>query len=165
MRRTKKKNSVKIWLPIICIIVVGITFYMIHDMQTKIEKGNSQNIVNNEENEASEENIVTENNIENEVITNNVETENQVSTENVSNTSSKNEVETPVAEAKPAITNKKQKAIELVQEQWGKDSSVNFTFEYVNENGEYVVAVRDGTSATVKNYFRVNLETENVELD
>ena len=63
------------------------------------------------------------------------------------------------------MTDEKQKAIELVKEKWGKDDTVNYVFDYVNENGEYVIAVKDRASATVKYYFRVNLETESVELD
>ena len=163
MGRRKKKNGLKIWFPIVCIVIVGITFYMIHDMETKIENGDVVNTVNQKENEIIEENIVSENDTENETVTN--EIENEVSNETISNTSVKNETKKPVAEARPAVTDKKQKAIELVKGQWGEDNSVNYTFEYINESGEYVVAVRDGASATVKNYFRVNLETESVELD
>ena len=65
----------------------------------------------------------------------------------------------------PGVTDEKQKAIELVKKQWGQDDTVNYVFDYVNENGEYVIAVKDKVSATVKNYFRVNLTTQTVELD
>lgn len=165
-REKKSKVNLKVWIPIICIIVIGVTFYMLHDIQNKIEKNGPQNTINapenqieneiiNEENN-SEENIVQENSIENET-TNTAE-----NTDISNNMSTTNPASAP---AKPAITDQKQKAIELVKKEWGKDDTVDYVFDYINENGEYVVAVKDRATATVKYYFRVNLESGTVELD
>lgn len=162
-------KKIKIWLPILCIVIVAITFYMIHDVQNKIETVNqlkeyevadSQNTIQNQD-------VVTENLVENAVVEK--ETTNQVqntmtNTVNVTNTTNTNK---PISDAPaiPAVTDQKQKAIELVKKEWGADNSVDFLFEYINENGEYVVSVKDKATATVKYYFRVNLETKTVELD
>lgn len=164
-REKKSKVNLKVWIPIICIIVIGVTFYMLHDIQNKIEKNGTQNTINvpqnqtenviNEENN-TEQNIVPENQTEN-------ETTNTAENTNVSN--SANTTNPASAPAKPAVTDQKQKAIELVKKKWGKDDTVDYVFDYINENGEYVVAVKDRATATVKYYFRVNLETGTVELD
>ncbi len=164
-REKKSKVNLKVWIPIICIIVIGVTFYMLHDIQNKIEKNGTQNTINvpqnqtenviNEENN-TEQNIVPENQTEN-------ETTNTAENTNVSN--SANTTNPASAPAKPAVTDQKQKAIELVKKKWGKDDTVDYVFDYINENGEYVVAVKDRATATVKYYFRVNLETGAVELD
>ena len=57
-----------------------------------------------------------------------------------------------------------EKAISIVKKEWGADNSVDFVFDHV-ENDEYIVAVKDRSTATVKYYFRVNLETKTVEMD
>ncbi len=164
-REKKSKVNLKVWIPIICIIVIGVTFYMLHDIQNKIEKNGTQNTIDvpqnqtenviNEENN-TEQNIVPENQTENET-TNTEENTNVSNPANTTNPAS--------APAKPAVTDQKQKAIELVKKKWGKDDTVDYVFDYINENGEYVVAVKDRATATVKYYFRVNLETGAVELD
>lgn len=164
-REKKSKVNLKVWIPIICIIVIGVTFYMLHDIQNKIEKNGTQNTIDvpqnqtenviNEENN-TEQNIVPENQTENET-TNTAENTNVSNPANTTNPAS--------APAKPAVTDQKQKAIELVKKKWGKDDTVDYVFDYINENGEYVVAVKDRATATVKYYFRVNLETGAVELD
>ena len=174
-REKREKSKFSIWIPIICIIVVGIIFYMLND--NKIKDGQEQNTVNQEEsNNIISNNEIIEENIVNEDIENTLTVENEV--ENVVNNTVTNIVENEVKNTikntttstntgkyQPGVTDKKQKAIELVKENWGSDSSVNFAFEYINENGEYVISVKDKSSATVRNYFRVDLQTETVELD
>lgn len=176
-RREKGKESkfkIKIWLPILCVVVVGVTFYMIYDIQNKVDQLTEYEDSNEVQNSISSENVVSENQVENAVVENEVTNENINQTTNavinVTNTSK------PVANTNtnnnknntsfnPGVTDQKQKAIELVKKEWGNDNSVDFLFDYVNEKNEYVVAVKDKATATVKYYFRVNLETGTVELD
>lgn len=164
-REKKSKVNLKVWVPIICIIVIGIAFYMLHDIQNKIEENRPQNTINAPENQVenvvneennTEENMIQENSTEN-------ETTNIAENTNISNNT--NPTNSTSAPAKPAVTDQKQKAIELVKKEWGKDDTVDYVFDYINENGEYVVAVKDRATATVKYYFRVNLESGAVELD
>ena len=156
-REKKSKLNLKVWVPIICILIVGITFYMLHDIKGKIAKIDEDNVIDSEENKTTdEEQKMLENNLAENGI--NDETENT----SINTDTNKNQNSAP---AKPAVTDQKQKAIELVKKEWGEDNTVNYVFDYINENGEYVIAVKDKASATVKYYFRVNLETETVELD
>lgn len=167
-REKKSKINLKIWLPIICIIVVGVAFYMMHDIKNKIAQNENitnkeqdmqtnQNEIENimEENVIDEQNVIEESN--NQIIENTVENASPVQNSVLKNsTTQSNGV---------GITDKKQKAIELVKKQWGEDDTVDYVFDYVNENGEYVIAVKDRNTATMKCYYRVNLETETIELD
>lgn len=166
-REKKSKINLKVWVPLICVIVVGVTFFMLHDIQNKIEKmedyenlaNTSQNTIPNENivNEQENQNLVEENAVQNQVAN---EVKNTVANNTIKNTTiNQNNVKT-----EPGITDKKQKAIELVKKEWGADNSVDFVFDHV-ENDEYIVAVKDRSTATVKYYFRVNLETKTVEMD
>lgn len=172
-REKKNESKLRIWLPILCIIVVVITFYLIHNLQKsvisnqEIPMDNAENI---RQNESKIENII-ENIIDEEETNqtaNQTETQNNSLTENKTipnKTANTDEGKNSAGSYQPGITDEKQKAIELVKKEWGDDHSVDFSFDYINENGEYVISVKDRETATVKCYFRVNLTTESVELD
>lgn len=117
---------------------------------------------------------VTENNVEN------VAQENEVDTNTLNENEVKNEIEEPIIEniieVEPqgsvyesnsdiGTTDKKQQAINLVKEKWGDDDTVTFRCDSVNSKGEYVIAVVSKETASVKNYFKVNLNTKTVEID
>lgn len=157
------KVNFKILIIVICVLVVGVTFYMIHDIKKKIKENNLNNVEETIENYETEtvENVLNE--TENTII-NNISNELESET-SITETTANNSTGNASTQMQAGVTDKKQRAIELVKEKWGEDDTVNFVFDYVNENGEYVIAVKDKTSATVKYYFRVNLDTETVELD
>jgi len=134
-------------MPIIVVVIVCITFYMIFDINRKVEEinYNTDNILE-VNTDAIDENKTTENtNIENTL----------------------EEDSSPVAkdEFAEGTTDKKQQAIDLVKEKWGEDSTVSFRCDSVNSSGEYIIAVISKSSATVKNYFKVNLKDKTVELE
>ncbi len=163
-------KKVKIWLPILCIVVVAVTFYMLHDRQNKANQLEENEVRNETQNTLQNEDIVNENSVENASVENQVTNQIQNTTTNtvdITNSTNTTNTNKPISNAPaiPAETDQKQKAIELVKKEWGADNSVDFLFEYINENGEYVVSVKDKATATVKYYFRVNLATKAVELD
>ena len=107
-------------------------------------------------------------------------------TENIINEINSNSVENEIINTEPIIenvievkpqgtvyesnsnagtTDKKQDAIALVKEKWGEDPTVTFRCDSVSNNGEYIIAVVSKESASVKNYFKVNLATKTVEID
>lgn len=67
--------------------------------------------------------------------------------------------------ANHGTTDKKQQAINLVKEKWGEDNTVTYRCDSVTAEGEYIIAVVSTQSATVKNYFRVNLANETVIIE
>ena len=151
------KKAWKFVVPGVCILVVVITFYMIFDIKYKVEEENyGTNDIAVEEEFIDEENIV---NPGNEAVSNEV-------TNSLENSQNIVEDDNIVLEQEDKLsTTNQEKAIELVKQYWGEDSTVYFTNEGVNSNGEYTVAVRQKTSTAVKDYFKVNLETKKVEID
>lgn len=162
MRRSKKSNiGKKLILPIICIVIVVITFVLLFDMKKKAGNNedsnnvNTENVVENTNTNIIEENIIEENTVVNETETNTVvdDNENTVTSEVVSNKDDN------------LSADKQAKALKLVKEHWGEDDSIYFTNESVASNNEYIVAVRDKSTTEVKQYFRVNIETGKVKVE
>lgn len=153
------KKGVKIAVPIICVLVVGITFYMIFDINKKVEEVNNnvnnveeQNVIEDDENtEVEQNNVVEESKLEN-------------TTSNETEVDPNNKEE--VSEEEDAYANSKlDEAKYLVKKAWGDDDTVYFTTEGVSSEGIYLVAAREKSTTNVRNYFKVNLETKKVEVD
>ena len=151
------KTIIAVALIILVIIICCFTFGKNKEKENDINAENTENVVTTNE--------VVENNVVNEIVSNTVE--NEVAEE---------EIIEKVTEVKPqgtiyesnsnaGTTDKKQDAIALVKEKWGEDSTVTFRCDSVSANGEYVIAVVSKETASVKNYFKVNLKTKTVEVD
>lgn len=156
------KKYLKIVIPIVCVLVVIITFYMIFDIRNKVEEvnyGTNDIEVENVVNEDDDENIVDENVVEDD---NTEEPTNETTNNTDNNTTTNEEVSN---EDDVFSKNKLEQAKELVKKAWGKDDTIYLTNEGMTSDGLYMVAVRDKTSTAVKNYFKVNIETKKVEVD
>lgn len=123
------------------------------------EENDIENIATIEVVENEDENVANE--IESNVVENEVVEEEIV--ENVTEVKPQGTVYESNSNA--GTTDKKQDAIALVKEKWGEDSTVTFRCDSVSNNGEYIIAVISKETATVKNYFKVNLATKTVEVD
>lgn len=123
------------------------------------EENDIENIATIEVVENEDENVVNE--IESNLVENEVVEEEIV--ENVTEVKPQGTVYESNSNA--GTTDKKQDAIALVKEKWGEDSTVTFRCDSVSNNGEYIIAVISKETATVKNYFKVNLATKTVEVD
>lgn len=153
-----EKIIIIIILVIIAVIIISATFRKDESKNNEVNADvlntNSTNVIENVGNEI----------IENEII------ENTVS----------NEVEEPVIEnvtkvepqgtvyetgANHGTTDKKQEAINLVKEKWGEDNTVTFRCDSVTSDGEYIIAVVSTKTASVKNYFKVNLAHQTVTIE
>lgn len=152
-----------------CIIIIGVIYGVFFLNKNSTENVNSEsdkidtsdveeNIVEENttvENVSSEEIIEEE---QNNVVSDNLE-ENKIAEENVKNTETVYEQDNDVGS-----TEKKQEAINLVKEKWGQDESVTFRCDSVTTKGEYIIAVVSKNGSGVKNYFKVNLEKNEVEI-
>lgn len=153
------KKYLKIIVPLICVLVVFITFFMLFDIKNKVEDSYyGKNSI--ELNEGKDEEITKNNNDENTSVENEI-------VESTTNTVNQNLTkEEEVLEDEDNYSKSKlDEAKKLVQKEWGEDNTVYFTNEGFNSEGLYMVAVRDKTSTAVKNYFKVNLETKKVMID
>ncbi len=168
-------NKVKIIIAVI-VVIVALTAGVLAFRNNNSKNSDSQNVVNDISYENIEMNV--NNVIENEIDEENIALENQVS--NISKNESVVQNNAPVTESHIDIvpqgtaysensdvgtTNKKEEAIELVKQKWGEDSTVAFSCDSVTKEGEYIIAVTSLETATVKNYFRVNLETKEVNIE
>ena len=149
-------KNVKIIITIVLVIVVVIICCCVFgkNKEKKQDTDFSENIITNEiikeENKIKEDNTV-KNEVNEEIIQNVVNVEKQ-GTVYETNTNA-------------GTTDKKQDAIDLVKEKWGEDYTVTFRCDSITNKGEYIIAVVSKETATVKNYFKVNLATKNVEVD
>lgn len=147
------KNSkilIAVLLVIAVILICVFTVPKKDDEEVVNNTQETENIVNEVENKV-EENIVVENKVEEPVIENKTEVPEQgkVYEEN----------------SDVGTTDKKQQAIALVKDKWGEDSTVTFRCDSITNDGEYIIAVVSSQTASVKNYFKVNLEAGTVEID
>lgn len=165
------RKYLKFIVPAVCVIIVAITFYMIFDLSKKAEEQNNNNAENTTailDNTANTTNTVTNTaddqeteNYYNDIMV----TTNTANTETTENTTvSEDDIISDEETDALSATNQKS-AVELVEEYWGEDDTVYYTNEGVNSDGEQIVAVRSKSSTVVKQYFRVNLSTGEVELD
>ena len=153
------KNAKIVIAVVLVVLVIIICCFTLGKNKEKESDVGSENIVTNEVEENEDENIVNEiesNTVENEVVEEEI-------IENVTEVKPQGTVYESNSNA--GTTDKKQDAIALVKEKWGEDSTVTFRCDSVSSNGEYIIAVVSKETATVKNYFKVNLDTKTVEVD
>lgn len=164
-------KKTKILIIVIAIIaVLAICVFAYENVNSKKEENETiteENIVEenkaNEINDIIEENIVEENIVEENVVNNKVNNESENLTVNLPPPSTTYQSETAYESAGDVgSTNKKEEAINLVKEKWGEDNTVTFSCDSVTADGEYIIAVTSLETATVRNYFRVNLQTKEV---
>lgn len=169
----KKWMKMKIILPVVCVIVVAVTFILLFDMKGKTEQASNEN-----QNNVTEENIIPEN-----VTTQNTTLIVEDEDDEIDENTSKNEIvdgsvlsntTLPENVVKEEVMsndddeyseNKQEKAVELVKKHWGTDNSVYYTNESVKSAEEYIVAVRDKSTTEVKHYFKVNISKGTVVID
>lgn len=147
------KIVIAVVLVVLVVIICCFTF------EKNKEENDIENIATIEVVENEDENVVNE--IESNLVENEVVEEEIV--ENVTEVKPQGTVYESNSNA--GTTDKKQDAIALVKEKWGEDSTVTFRCDSVSNNGEYIIAVISKETATVKNYFKVNLATKTVEVD
>lgn len=58
----------------------------------------------------------------------------------------------------------KERAMELVEKEWGKDNTVYFYVDEEKENNIFVVSVRDKNTTNVLSWYDVNLNTNSVKV-
>jgi uncharacterized membrane protein YfhO len=150
------KIIIAVVLVVLVIVICCFTFGKNKDKENDLD---SENTVTNEVVEIAE-------NVTNETESNSV-VENEVVEEEIIENVTEVKPQGTVYESNSnaGTTDKKQDAIALVKEKWGEDPTVTFRCDSVSNNGEYIIAVVSKESASVKNYFKVNLATKTVEID
>lgn len=165
------KKKIMIAIIIIVITVLAVTLFALESNNKKKKEEIPENVVNE-----IQENTIIENEIDENVLNNTannnttIEEPNNATTEQpTTSTSEPNTVyqsdKVYNSNSEVGTTNKKEEAINLVKQEWGEDSTVTFSCDSVTTNGEYIIAVTSLETATVKSYFRVNLENKTVTVE
>ena len=142
------KKSYIFIIILIIIIIIGVIIGMNLNKDNEANPTGSDNVENNIENE--ENNNITNNQIENETNTN-------LENTNIENNTVVQEPEENEIQEEPKTD--LEKAIDIVEKDWGEDSAVYFAQDGQNENGEYIICVRDKNSTTAIAWYTVNLST------
>lgn len=163
------KKYMKYIILSVCAIMIGVICAVSFYNKDSAENVNAEeeNIVDNsvveenivEENTIAENTIIEENTVVEQNVVSNELVENKVSEENTKKIETVYEQDNDVGS-----TDKKQEAINLVKQKWGQDDTVTFRCDSVTSSGEYIVAVVDKNGSGVKNYFKVNLEKNEVQI-
>jgi hypothetical protein len=159
------KDGIKVFILIVVLIaIVALCIYygkdQVVDVQNEVQDENVEIIEENEEDENVEEEPVEEPVEE--------KKDEDEKDENITSTVLKQNTGSQIYEDPESVvgsTSEKQKAINLVKAQWGEDTTVVFDCDHVTDDGEYVVAVVSLVTAEVQNYFKVNVETGDVEVE
>jgi hypothetical protein len=148
-------------IPLLCVLAVVALFYMLFDMQNKIEDSDYNVDINDYAENETETNTLNNSYVldesDGEVMANEIVTNDSNSL--VSNPTIPNVVS--ATDVTNGTTDKKLKAEEIVANDWGEDDGVSFDC-YVNSAGEYIVGVTDIQSGKVLTYYLVNLDTEEI---
>lgn len=130
------KKSIKIGFPIICVGIIAVTFGMMADIKNKANESDSiQNEVSHLKNEV--DNFIENNNI--------IENDEQTDLEN-----------------ETYYDGNSERAILLLEDKID-DNNVYFTSEG-EENGRYIVAVRNKETTIAEKYYIIDLQTEEIEI-
>lgn len=151
------KNRNAIIMFVLVIAVVGIAIYL------AIQISNSS--LNNEINTENKNNYLELDNmiITNEVRTNNEIIENGIEPENNIVIPEQNTVENSTSKD-TGDTDKKQKAINLVKQDWGTDNSVYFYVDEEKNDGTYLVSVRDKNTTNVVVWYDVDVNKNTAKM-
>lgn len=118
---------------------------------TKNEKVNEeQNVQKNEilNEEIEESNSVVENEIVNEL-------QNEEIAENMVENTQTEETSTETLQDEPATA--EEKAIDIVKKDWKETNNTKITVEGMNENGSYIVVVRNSQTTEALAFYSVNI--------
>lgn len=162
------RNVKIIIIVVLLVILLGICTFA---YTRRNEAQNVENNIANEENLVEENNIIENNDIQEQIVDDPVEddTNEEIDvTEPVSTTIPETTYQSQKAyEASDTVgtTDKKEEAINLVKEYWGPDDTVTYRCDSITTDGEYIIAVTSTETATVKGFFRVNLENKSVTVE
>ena len=154
-------------LPIIFVVIVGITFVLIFSMQEKVDEKIYNNITESasNENKIAEDVIIDEDKDVQNVVENTVENivENKVKNETGKNVVNQNVISEEKYKEISTIDNK-EKAVKLVKEEYDTGDGTVFFCDSVLNSGEFVVAAKEANSSTISAYYKVDLETEKIDI-
>ena len=146
------KRSVYIGIVVIIILmIIAICIFAFTGKNKKETTTNANTVAKNEqeENEIGNEQL-------NEIITNEMENEiENIITNETSQNTVENITSSEILEESPKTA--EEKAIEIAKKDWGETSSAEFLVEGMDDNGNYIVAVRNSQTTEALAFYSVNI--------
>lgn len=149
------KKSVYIGIVVMIILmIIAISIFVFTGENQKETTTNANTVMQNEQKENELMNEQT-----NEVVTNemNVEVENTVTNETNQNTV-ENTTSFETLEESPKTA--EEKAIEIAKKDWKETGSVEFLVEGMDENGNYIVTVRNAQTTEALAFYSINITNQ-----
>lgn len=154
-------NKKSIIITILVIIAVALAIFLTAKL-SNVQK-NEDNIISMEKIDEdnlfeNENNLITNNYIEENI--NNIIVEEENNNDVVVNTNSNTVVSNEMTDTEDY----KEKALRLVQEDWGEDDSVYFDIAEIQENGIYKICVRDKNTTNEVMWYEVDVVNNTVKM-
>lgn len=143
------KKSVKIGFPIVCVGIIAITFGMMADIKNKAEAKNKE--MEKEKSSYSENNS---NEIKNK--NDGLQIDNKLD----------NEISNSLVEKGELVETKINSVIDILKKKIYDNKNIDNIYFSIEgeENGKYIIAVRDAETTEAKQYYIIDLEKEEVEI-
>ncbi len=152
-KQKSKQITIMLAFGVLFALMLILTIKLVSINDNQIETSNL-NVLNNDTDELNNEVQNIEENVTNENTNYNVQTNRE--------TEELNTTEEIDFETYKNATNNREKAVEIVKNNWGEDSTVYFTIDendYIDENGNYIVSIRDSATTYEIERCKVNIET------
>lgn len=154
-------NKKSIIITILVIIAVALAIFLTAKL-SNVQK-NEDNIISMEKIDEdnlfeNENNLITNNYIEENI--NNIIVEEENNNDVLVNTNSNTVVSNEMTDTEDY----KEKALRLVQEDWGEDDSVYFDIAEIQENGIYKICVRDKNTTNEVMWYEVDVVNNTVKM-
>jgi cytoskeletal protein RodZ len=150
MKNEKKKIIISIIFVLIVLLTILLTWKLMQLNKTTLvntnENSNTNEIVNN----------INENTMENNINITNTNNNINLSTEETTNSTSSEERS---IEDIQKDEDKKEKAITIAKNNWGEDNTVYFTFDSIDEDGNYLIYIRDKATTHEVAHYIVDIKT------
>ena len=149
----EEKNKKILYISIAIALAIGVILSIVLINKPKKEnvKPTSSNLVKNE----IKNQISNENEIDKSIVENKVTEENKVQEEII--VDEQQEVQIDKIEKEE---DNKQKAINIAKKDWGEDKTVYFTFEQIDDNGNYIVYVRESNTTRDICWYTIDINNE-----
>lgn len=151
-------NKKGILMIVLIVLAIAVVIFLAKSILNKTEDDKQVNTVENQ----FVVNDITNSAIEN--VMNNYIEENIVNTENTTKNESIKYENVQKSSEVTDSSDDKNKAIQLVKKDWGKDDSVYFYVDEEKGNGKYVVSVRNKETTSVVVWYNVDINSNKVEM-
>ena len=147
----RKKLLIIILVLVLLVVSAVMLTIKLFNLENETVKTSTENVI---------ENSTVNNTIQNEVSNNVVNNTVQNNVNNVvQNETNNNTTNTKQEEVKEDTQTNEEKAVAIVEKIWKNEKNVYCSFEEINNEGNYIVCVRDKETTRALHWYAVNIET------